>query len=223
MLSGCYSTRYLATYKMNLNSVDKNGNKDTTFKNGLTYIDSILTITWVPGEESFKFSMQNTSDKNFQILWNEAAIVIDGTSQRIFHQGVKLIDAEREQPPTTVIHGTSVIDAVLPSDGVEYVISKYDAYGRLISEGHWKTKNIFPLTFSSEEDNAYLEVDKIKGKQVIISLPIKQGDKTTEYTFSMIVVDAALRKEEEYDPIKSRNSVLWITTGISLLTLLLLL
>lgn len=110
-------------------------------------------------------------------------VIDDGGSKRIFHSGVKYNEAEKSQPPTTVIKGSNLSDFVLPAENVSFVKNQQT------NSYEWKEKVLFPVIIDQSKQFVEKSSNKYFGKKVIISLPIKQGDKTTEYLFSFMIKD----------------------------------
>lgn len=206
-LSGCYTTQYVGKYKLDIASVDKNGTKSKDTIKSNYFEDSLIQIVWSPTEKKLDFELLNKSDKNFQVLWDEAAMVIDGKSMRIFHYGVKLVEAEKSQPPTTVIHGATLSDAILPADNVDYTPATTGGYGVTIP-GHWDTKNIYIIATGGTMDEAVEKATPQIGKNIIVSIPIKQGDQKFEYVFTFVIKDIVVKEEEKFDAKKSSRAAL---------------
>lgn len=188
------TTLYTGNYNFNIKSVEKNG-VVVSENTPLVYEDSIISIYWKPGRTHFSFDLKNKSNKNFQILWDEAAMVCDnGGSKRIFHSGVKYNESEKSQPPTTIIKGTNLSDLILPAENVSFIHDpKTDSYD-------WREKNIF--SSSSDRNKQIVENDcnKFIGENVIISIPIKQSDKTIEYVFNFTIKGTDLTESKVVNP-----------------------
>ena len=199
------TTKYSGNYNFGITQVEKNGVNSKNEKS-LTYEDSIISITWLPEQTNFAFSLQNKSNKNFQIIWDDAAMVIgDGGSKRVFHTGVKYNEAEKSQPPTTVIKGSSISDLVLPAENVSFV------YDKALSAYVWKEQNLLPVFIDKSKKFVEKSSNTYFGKKVIVSIPIKQGEKTIEYIFNFMVKDVDIVEKKEINA----KAISWGIVGVA--------
>ena len=183
---------YTGTYKVGLQEVESPKNikdqfGDTKVVNfedqGVTkysYEDGLIKIIWLPGRTQFSFSLFNKSEHSIKIIWDEAVYVNEnGSSQKIMHSGVKYIDRNNTQPPTTVVKGASIEDLIMPTDNVYFVSGQY---------GGWRETPLFKNSASTQE-----ELNKLKdfyvGKTIRILLPLRIEDTTNEYLFTFKIED----------------------------------
>lgn len=76
--------------------------------------------------------MNRTSDP-LKIMWDDISLIIDGQAHRIIHTGVRLIEKEKPQAPTTVPPGASLVDQITPVDNI-YILTDTWAYRALINK-----------------------------------------------------------------------------------------
>lgn len=139
------------------------------------YEDEILEIIWIPTSSSFSFVLQNKTDHSIKIIWDEAVYVNeDGLSMRVMHSGVKYIDRNNPQPPTTVVRNAKIEDLIMPTENVYYASGKY---------GGWRTNPLFPRSAMSQEELNSL-TSRYIGKEVQILLPLEIQGHVNEYLFS---------------------------------------
>jgi hypothetical protein len=183
---------YSGTYKVGLLEVESPKNikqqfgetKIVNFQDqGVTkysYEDGLIKIIWLPLKTQFSFSLTNKSDHSMKIIWDEAVYVNEnGSSQKVFHSGVKYTDKNSTQPPTTVVKGASVEDLIMPTDNAYYVSGQY---------GGWQELPLFRNSASTPEELNTLKASYV-GKTVKVLLPVKIEDVTNEYLFTFKIED----------------------------------
>ena len=137
------------------------------------YEDSLIKIDWNYAATQIGFELKNKSDQSLKILWDDAAIVsMTNEMSKVFHKGIKYIDRENFQPPTSVYKGTTLSDLVAPTSYVSYTSGQY---------GGWSSRPLIPvkrhLSIKVEYDESLI------GQNMRVILPIKKDDQTIEYTF----------------------------------------
>jgi hypothetical protein len=164
-------------YSVHLYSVDvpkdfKAGKIDTLLS---TYEDSVIKIDWDYAESQIGFNLTNKSDQTLKVIWDDAAYIsITNESGRIFHKGIKYIDRENPQPPTSVYKNTTLSDLVAPTSNVHYVTGQY---------GGWRSDPIIPINhFAFSSKIEYNEL--LIGKTIRVVLPLKMEERTLEYSFN---------------------------------------
>jgi len=58
----------------------------------------------------------NKSDHSIKNDWMSRLCNENGSSQKVFHAGVKYTDRNNSQPPTTIVKGASIDDLVMPTE-----------------------------------------------------------------------------------------------------------
>jgi hypothetical protein len=190
MMTSCMS--YSGVYKVGLQEVESPKNSREQFgetkvvnfqDKGVTkysYEDNLIKIVWLPLKTQFSFSLNNKSEHSMKIIWDEAVYVNEnGSSQKVFHSGVKYTERNNMQPPTTIIKGAKIDDLVIPTENVYYISGQY---------GGWRESPLFKSSAMTAK-----ELDDLKslyvGKVVKISLPIKIEETTNEYLFTFKIED----------------------------------
>jgi hypothetical protein len=83
--------------------------------------DDTMSITFNPSNQQIAFILKNLTGFPIGLEWDKMAYVdFDGSSHRVIHQGVRLMQKEAPQPSTTVAPGSSVEDFLYPSDRVSW-------------------------------------------------------------------------------------------------------
>lgn len=137
--------------------------KEIKAENGVIkpfYSDSIINITFSFEPTHIDFLLRNNLSERIKIIWDDAIYMgVDEMSDGIFHAGVKYIDRESTQTPTSILGEGKIEDIIVPKNMVYY-----DKTLR-----RWVYKYLF---FGSERS-------KIK-----ILLPIETSKQKIEYIFS---------------------------------------
>lgn len=150
-----------------------------------SYEDGLIKIIWLPLRTQFSFSLINKSDHSMKIIWDDAVYVDEnGSSQKIFHAGVKYTDRTNSQPPTTVVKGASIDDLVMPTNNVYYMSGQY---------GGWTDLPLFKDRAATAEELSVIKTNYV-GKIVKVLLPIKIEDTTNEYLFTFKIEDFITKK-----------------------------
>lgn len=190
LMTGCMT--YSGIYKVGLQEVESPKNikeqfgetKVVNFQDqGVTkysYEDGLIKIVWLPLSTQFSFNLTNKSDHSIKIIWDEVAYVNEnGSSQKVFHSGVKYIDRNNSQPPTTIVKGANIDDLIMPTDNVYFVSGQY---------GGWRELPLFKNRASTPEELNTLKSSYV-GKVVKILVPIKIEETTNEYLFTFKIED----------------------------------
>lgn len=139
-----------------------------------TYEDAIIKINWQYAVSEMGFELTNKYDQTLKIVWDDAAFISTANeSERVFHKGVKYIDREKTQSPTSIYKSTTISDLVAPISYTYYLSGQY---------GGWKSKPLIPrmsIAFSNKVEYR----PELLGKNIRIALPLKIDDKTLEYVF----------------------------------------
>jgi len=143
-----------------------------------TYEDDLIDINWNYTGTQFEFDLRNKSNQSIKILWDDAAFIsLSGESSRVFHRGIKYVEREKSQPPTSVYKNASISDLVAPTSYTRFVS------GQLGVQDGWKTDPLIPVkqgVMASKIE--YLP--QFIGRTMRVVLPIRVEDKTIEYIFS---------------------------------------
>ena len=139
-----------------------------------TYEDSIIKINWQYAVSQIDFKLTNKTDQTLKLIWDDAAYIsAENETERVFHKGIKYIDRENPQPPTSIYKKTSISDLVAPTSYSYYVSGQY---------GGWRSKPLIPTMAKAFSRKVVYRPDLL-GKTIRVVLPLKMGDKTLEYVF----------------------------------------
>ena len=129
-------------------------------RNRIFNYDKTTSVFQVP----FVF-ISNNSPNTIKILWDEAVFVnVDGLTSKIIHSGIKFIDKEQSQVPSSIIRGATLVDEIIPSGNISF---KED---RLLDKREWVAAPLFDnLTPISQPLN------------MRVMLPIQIKDVVNEY------------------------------------------
>ena len=124
-----------------------------------TYEDKIIRIEFDDFAGDYpEFTLRNISNTPLTIVWDLCAYVDNiGRSQRVFKTDMRYLDIGKSIPPTLVIPGAYVEEAIVPVDSVEF-------------DSKWIVHNSIP---------------KEANQTISIVLTIEQQGKQTTYTFKL--------------------------------------
>lgn len=144
-----------------------------------TYEDALIKINWKYAVSQLGFDLTNKSDESIKVIWDDAAFIsTTNESSRIFHKGVKYIDRENSQAPTTVYKSTTLSDLVSPTTYTKYVSGKY---------GGWSSKPLIQVPKPGWSSKVEYKPELLE-KTVRVALPIKKGEELYEYMFEFKTV-----------------------------------
>ncbi len=131
------------------------------------YEDNVLSILIYGGEKQFEFSLTNKTKNSIKVMWDEASIVDENNSvSKVVHKGVKYMDANNTQPPTTIPSGASISELVAPINRIKY------------SDG-WYQQSIIASNRSNDIN--------VVGKTIKVLLPIEIAGVVNEYVFCFTI------------------------------------
>lgn len=131
------------------------------------YEDNVLSILIYGGEKQFEFSLTNKTKNSIKVVWDEASIVDENNLvSKVVHKGVKYMDANNTQPPTTIPSGASISELVAPINRIKY------------SDG-WYQQSIIASNRSNDIN--------VVGKTIKVLLPIEIAGVVNEYVFCFTI------------------------------------
>ena len=172
------------------------GAKNTMDYGVLTYVDSLIDISFAVRKADISFSLRNLSSNTLKIIWDETLFIVEGNTGKVMHGGIKYIDRNMFQPPSVIPQGTVHNDAIVPSDNVYW---RDGLYGRNISiAGKWEERELFPQYVSLAKQDDIIK--KFNGSEFTVYMPIQVKGVTQEYNFRFKVINVADSKT--YVPLK---------------------
>jgi len=172
------------------------GAKNTMDYGELTYVDSLIDISFAVRKADISFSLRNLSSNTLKIIWDETLFIVEGNTGKVMHGGIKYNDRNMFQPPSVIPQGTVHNDAIVPSDNVYW---RDGLYGRNISiAGKWEERELFPQYVSLAKQDDIIK--KFNGSEFTVYMPIQVKGVTQEYNFRFKVINVADSKT--YVPVK---------------------
>ena len=160
-------------YNMQLAEVEMSRGEIGSFSNEKTrhgisysvYKDNNLNAEMTIHPTHVVLSMTNMADVTIKIVWDEAVYVgFNNNSEAVMHSGIKFIDKNETQIPSTIIKGTSLKDEIIiPKSAITWSNKGWIICSRLI-----------PVRGNMD------------GRQIKIVIPIEIGDSKVEYTFTFV-------------------------------------
>jgi hypothetical protein len=164
-------------YSIQLVSVDTPKDISNSIVDSLSsvYEDDLIKMDWDYGISQLGFVLKNKSNETLKIIWDDMAYIsTSNTTEKVFHKGIKYIDREKPQAPTSVYKNTTLSDLVAPSSYTTYVSGQY---------GGWKSSPLIPtMEILLSKKIEYRQ--ELIGKTLRVAFPIKIEDKIFEYLFT---------------------------------------
>jgi len=150
------------------------------------YEDNDLKISFSVGTKEIDFEIYNKTDKSIKIIWDETSFIPYGEGKKGMHKGVKYVDRNAAQVPTTIPSKTSWSDMVVPTDNVYYKQGYYSQY--VSNPGGWETTDLW-LTADFNKPETEAVVMKLKGLKYRLLMPMEVNGIKKEYTFNFEITD----------------------------------
>lgn len=143
------------------------------------FSDSTIAIGFSISKASINFRLKNLANEPLKIIWDEASIVQFGEAKKIMHSGIKYVDRNSPQTPTTVPPGVEINDLVIPTENIYYLSGQY---------GGWQEHDLFPTTDLGKEEFK-TSILNSKGRSFSLYLPISVKGNTVYYSFEFTITD----------------------------------
>jgi len=124
--------------------------------NGLLYTDNYIDISFVVTKNQINYEILNKTDSGIKINWDDLSFVSPaGRASRIIHSGVRLIDRNNSQAPTTIPPESRISDVAIPSENIQYIKNGWQQ--GLLFEGDY-------VFYNGKEFSVYFPIE-IKGQK----------------------------------------------------------
>lgn len=151
---------YPAQYKISL--IKPKQSNDAIFE------DDNIKISFNLSGSGLSFNLNNKTDEAIEINWNKMSYVdLINKSQKIFHNGIKYNDREKEMTETIIPPNASINENIVPISNVSFID------GSRYSSGFWKEYSLLPLTYD----------DSLKNKTIGLFIPLKINNANKNYNF----------------------------------------
>jgi len=187
-LVGCYSLAQLRgnTYSYSHKLIGESNDLVKITDN--TYEDNDIKIGFSFGLKELDFELYNKTESPIKVIWDEASFIPFGEGKKVMHKGVKYIDRNNAQVPTTIPSKTSLSDLICPTDNVYY---RQGYYGTSFSSpGGWETYDLWLSADMNKPDNEAM-IMKLKGLKYKVLLPMEVNGVKKNYTFNFEITDIA--------------------------------
>jgi len=145
-------------------------------KNRYSFEDELISIVWEIGYKRASFALKNKTDHSIHIIWDESSFVdLSGSSHRLIHSGVKLIDKNQAQPPSIVARKSILEDTVFSASHIRY--------------GGADTGWIYRNWLEPAVNNP-AQAKSFEGKTLQFLIPLKVEDVVNEYLFVFRINEA---------------------------------
>lgn len=205
-LSSCYTTTYFIDGKYKLQEANSKSALLGVCSNN-KYSDEYITLipTASVSGSQIDLTIVNNHSSSIRILWDDAAFIDnEGSSHRIIHMGIKLIDKEKAQVPSVIPAGARLEDTIAPVDGLAYKDGSWSI--ALPDYNKFNSRDAAENTLQLYRTNPYYTETKLL-------LPIEIDGKKIEYTLTFVGSEFKLQSMEEYDAAQSINAI-YIGSGL---------
>lgn len=151
-----------------------------------TYEDNDLKIKFTFGTKEIDFEIYNKTDKSVKIIRDETSFIPYREGKKVMHKGVKYVDRDAAQVPTTIPSKTTWSDVVVPTDNVYYKQGYYSQY--VSNPGGWQTSDLW-LTADFNKPETEAAVMKLKGWKYRLVMPMEVNGVKKDYTFNFEITD----------------------------------
>lgn len=166
---GCASGPKPPSFKREYSPVES-----TDFK----YEDKNILFTYKPVtlESAIPVVFTNKTTKPIKVIWDETVFIeATGQSEKVIHDGVRLIDRSAPMTPSIILPKGNLVDAITPSNRVYW---NYNTWDYLMICG---TKIMIPFTGFEEKDEEC--VGKTFGLFVTYEIEGKKSSFSVKYKF----------------------------------------
>ena len=181
ILTNC--TIYRADFTMGMTDVES---PPSVSKNidAFTFEDENIKIRWDFDYTRVDFVLENKTDKSIKVIWDEAIYVDEyGQSANIMHKGIKYIDRNDSQKPSTVARSSKLNDSITPTSKIYY--QNPTQY----TQGGWREKPLFHNKIAFNKQTVKDSCSNTVGLEVKILLPVEIDGIIQEYIFTFKVED----------------------------------
>ena len=113
-ISGCVLPPTRPTFKREYTAVNA---KDFKFEDK----NLIFTYTPISYGSTIPVKIHNKSDKAIKIIWDEITFINQlGQSEKVAHEGVRLLDRNTSTPPSVVPPQAKIEDSITPTSKIEW-------------------------------------------------------------------------------------------------------
>ena len=193
-MTSCYTTTTVSTAKYSVSLLDKDNNKIDT-AGILVFRDSSIDAFFDFKEKDLSVSIKNKTDKSIKLIWDETLFIVDGSSSKVMHEGIKFANRNEFMPPSVIPTNYTISDVVIPTNNVYYKEGYYSQYGS--TPPSWEKEPLLPSTLN-------------KDSKIQLYMPLIINGETKEYNFTFNVEnkDTYLSNKKE---LNSSKSILLVT------------
>jgi hypothetical protein len=140
----------------------------------LAFSDSLIDIYFIINKTQIGMAIQNKSDSAIKINWDEISFISPSNrASRVIHSGIRLMDKNDPQAPTTIPPKSNISDIIIPSENITY-------------KDTWNEGRLF--------DGDYLSYN---GKEFGVYLPLETRGTKKEYSFKFKISVLLIAPEEK--------------------------
>lgn len=156
----------------------------------LFFEDSSISASFIISSNEIDFTLKNKLNDPIKLIWDEASMVVIGSSEKVMHKGVKYIDRNSSMPASTILPNSNLDDLVVPTGNIYYKEGYYGTY--YSSAGGWQTKPLLLSTLNLPKDSSL--IGPLNNQVITLYLPISDmQNKRIGYTFKFKVSEVIIK------------------------------
>ncbi|WP_152268224.1 hypothetical protein [Agriterribacter humi] len=178
IICSCSTTRYY-TYDIRL--------EKPAPSTRLFFENDTMSLSFQFKPRYIEFETYNKLEDGIRINWDELSISVNGDAKRIVHYETGENKITETQPPTTIPPKSKLVDGVIPTENIKYIISS----GKRI---------LLPLYTYPISDNGSKKTKKkiltMKGQKTVFYFPYYLKGVYHSKTFEFLIADVVQRKKK---------------------------
>lgn len=168
--------------------------REASTTNDLVFRDNYIFVQFKLDESAIRFQLQNISETQISIDWEKASI---GINNRVYpvRNSSTLYNTNPNVPASLNIPPLGYVrDMIIPRDNISF------------QKNTWVEKEFFP---TNDRGSSYLKklIPRYVKSQILLNLPIKVGEITTNYSFTFAVNKITPLAPNVLLPVKDRPPV----------------
>jgi hypothetical protein len=142
------------------------------------YEDKNVVISYQPttATSSIPLTIENKTKSAIKIIWDESSFInADGTSEKVVHEGIRLMDRNASQPPSMIPPMSKIQDSIAPTSRIEFITGQY---------GGWSYSPICGVNVEYNERGEDICLGKMFGFMITTEVGDKKNNITLRFKYT---------------------------------------